>query len=203
MSRLDFFTIFVVALCILAIIFLIFKATELAKGDSVTVPETTGFTDDSADITDEEDLYDSDEYNDETLSGEANSDKNGGTSAGGSGEDDDADLEEDEMDMDGADEAEATTKTIKEPEVISTDASLGKYLVIAGTFKIRAGAETLVRKLRNAGYPKAKMSIFDKGTYAVVLVDRFTSKSEAQSLASRLTKGGTEAYVQSVKSSAN
>lgn len=199
MSRLDFFTIFVVALCILAIIFLIFKATELAKGDGTTVPENTSIADDF-DNADEDDLYDSDEYAEE-MSGEADTDEYESTGTGASGEDDEATLDEDEMD--DTDEAEAETPVIKEPEIISTDASLGKYLVIAGTFKIKSGAETLARQLRNAGYSNAKTSIFDRGTYAVVLVDRFTSKSDADALASRLKSDGTEAYVQEVRSRSN
>lgn len=206
MSRLDFFTIFVVALCILAIIFLIFKATELAKGDGINTPEnTTSVVDVDEDYDDEEDLYDSDpigaesDSNTNELGGSADSDDDVMTGAGG--DEDGADADEDMGEPDAADTETPAIDT--EPEVISTDASLGKYLVIAGAFKIKSGAETLARQLRNAGYSNAKSSIFDRGAYAVVLVDRFDSRSEAAALASKLKSSGTEAYVQAVRGSAN
>ena len=207
MSRLDFFTIFVVALCILAIIFLIFKATELAKGDGINTSEnTTSVVDvDEEDYDDEEDLYDSDPIGAESdsdtneLGGSAVSDDNEMTGAGN--DEDSAGADEDMGEPDAADTESPAINT--EPEVISNDASLGKYLVIAGAFKIKSGAETLARQLRNQGYSNAKSSIFDRGTYAVVLVDRFDSRSEAAALASKLKSSGTEAYVQAVRGSAN
>jgi hypothetical protein len=199
MSRLDFFTIFVVAICILAIIFLIFKATQLANGDGISVPENTSSVADADDFDEDEDLYDSDgaeivtDTNTDELGGSANSDEDGMTSAG-EADTDNEDAEEEDT-MGDLDEAEA--------EVISTEASLGKYLVIAGTFKIKSGAQTLARQLRNAGYSNAKSSIFDRGTYAIVLVDRFDSQSEANALASKLKSSGIEAYVQAVRGSSN
>ncbi|MFT4758227.1 MAG: cell division septation protein DedD [Paraglaciecola sp.] len=208
MSRLDFFTIFVVAICILAIIFLIFKATQLANGDGISVPENTSSVADADDFDEDEDLYDSDgaeivtDTNTDELGGSANSDEDGMTSAG-EADTDNEDAEEEDT-MGDLDEAEAETPVIsREPEVISTEASLGKYLVIAGTFKIKSGAQTLARQLRNAGYSNAKSSIFDRGTYAIVLVDRFDSQSEANALASKLKSSGIEAYVQAVRGSSN
>lgn len=208
MSRLDFFTIFVVALCILAIIFLIFKATELARGNGLSTPEnTTSVADiDDDEYSDEDDLYDGDigadadsDSNTDTdeLGGSVDSDNDEMTGEGENGDDIDYDSDEPE-------EADTETRTInREPEVISTDASLGKYLVIAGAFKIKSGAQTFARQLRNEGYSNAKSSIFDRGAFAVVLVDRFDSRSEAAALASKLKRGGTEAYVQAVRSSSN
>lgn len=198
MSRLDFFTIFVVALCILAIIFLILKATELAKGDQISVPEDTAIVGEPDDEGDDEALYDSedlttDEVDDELL-GESDSDLEDAT--GDSGEE----YNEEEEDALGLDEEEAETPAVKrEPEVISTDVSLGKYLVLGGTFKIKSNADNHARNLRNSGYPNAKTSIFDKGTYAVVLVDRFDSKSAAVNLADKLKKDGHQSFVQAVR----
>ena len=207
MSRLDFFTIFVVALCILAIIFLIFKATELAKGTGVSTPENTASVADieDDDFSDEDNLYDSDSGNigaepdtnsdTDELGGSIDSDDDEMTGAGGNN-----DSNGNDYDLDEPEEADTETPAInREPEVISTDASLGKYLVIAGAFKIKSGAQTLARQLRNEGYTNAKSSIFDRGAFAVVLVDRFDSRSEAAALANRLKNSGTEAYVQAVR----
>ena len=45
------------------------------------------------------------------------------------------------------------------------------------------------------GYPDAEMTLMDRGTYATVLVDRFTSSSDAKELVSDLAAKGVESYV--------
>ncbi len=73
----------------------------------------------------------------------------------------------------------------------------GDYLVLAGTFRIRSGAESQVSRLRSKGYSNAELELFDKGTYAVVVVDRFDSYASADALVQELRKKHTiEAYVQ-------
>ena len=200
MSRLDLFTILIVGVCILAIVFLIFKALEIANGN-----DNQKATDSSSMVTDTDDgyendasIYDSEEITDDVATTDANAitdDAEGTTgyaSTGGEISEDDAE------EADDADETatSATTTTSDEPEIISSDASYGKYLVLAGTFKIKSNGEDHARMLRRKGYTNAKISIFDRGTYAVVLVDRFKSQSEANALVSQLKNQGIEAYVQ-------
>lgn len=81
------------------------------------------------------------------------------------------------------------------PPMPSSYSTTGEYLVLAGSFRIMANAESHVRTIRNKGYNNANVERFDKGTYAVVLVDRFTSLSSAQDLVGRLRGDGVEAYV--------
>jgi len=68
----------------------------------------------------------------------------------------------------------------------------GDYLVLAGSFEYKHNAESQARKLRGKGYNNAQVVLFNRGAYAVVLVDRFTDYADARALASRLE---TEAYV--------
>jgi len=214
MSRLDFFTIFVVALCIIAIIFLIFKAMELAKGDTVNSPENTNIVAEpdnglDGETYDEDSMYDDeDESNiieegvdagvdalNEGADAVGDAVKKGSSAIFGDG---DSDSEEETGDA-GSGELEDSIPVPaeeEEAEIISSNDSRGQYLVLAGAFRIKANGDVMTNKLRRMGYSNARTAIFDKGTYAVALVDRFDSKSEASKLASELKNSGIEAYVQ-------
>lgn len=71
----------------------------------------------------------------------------------------------------------------------------GRYLVIAGTFRQQINARTRVRDLKKAGFAETGLEIFDRGTYAVALVDRSDSYAEAAELAGRVRSAGFEADV--------
>ncbi|THH37738.1 SPOR domain-containing protein [Neolewinella litorea] len=71
----------------------------------------------------------------------------------------------------------------------------GRYLVIAGTFRQVINARTRVRDLVQAGFAETELKIFDRGTYAVALVDRSNSYTEAAELAGRVRSAGFEADV--------
>ncbi|MCB0615959.1 MAG: SPOR domain-containing protein, partial [Phaeodactylibacter sp.] len=76
-----------------------------------------------------------------------------------------------------------------------TTSSSGDYMVLAGTFSVKANAEEMAGKLRGMGFSDATTEPFDRGKYSVVLVARFSSMSEAQSLVGELKGKGVEAYV--------
>ena len=71
----------------------------------------------------------------------------------------------------------------------------GRYFVIAGTFRQVINARTRVRDLRQAGFAGTEMSTFDRGTYAVALVGRSDSYTQADVLAERVRTAGFEAKV--------
>ncbi|HKK79646.1 MAG TPA: SPOR domain-containing protein, partial [Phaeodactylibacter sp.] len=58
-----------------------------------------------------------------------------------------------------------------------------------------SNAENMVRKLRNMGYDDARTELFDRGAYAVALVDHYPDYTEAQRIASELKEKGVSAYV--------
>lgn len=77
----------------------------------------------------------------------------------------------------------------------SRRASAGKYIVVTGSYRQRVNAERQVANLKREGFPDAEVEIFDRGTYALAVADRFNSRSDAEALARRLVSSGFEAYV--------
>jgi cell division protein FtsN len=73
--------------------------------------------------------------------------------------------------------------------------SAGRYMVIAGSFKQASSAQTQLRKVQKLGYGNARIEKFNRGTYASVLVERFTSRSQAQALVNTLKRKGLDAMV--------
>jgi cell division septation protein DedD len=73
--------------------------------------------------------------------------------------------------------------------------SEGKYMVIAGTFRQMANADRMVSRLRKMGYNETRISKFDRGKYAVALVNRFSSLNSARQLERDLESKGIDAEV--------
>ncbi len=74
-------------------------------------------------------------------------------------------------------------------------AGTGRYLVIAGSFRQRIGAEERVAKLRKAGFKDTTLERFNRGTYAVALAGQSDRYSEATKLATKIREAGFEAEV--------
>ena len=66
-------------------------------------------------------------------------------------------------------------------------ASQGDFMVLAGSFKLKANAETQVSRLKNLGYSNASVELFNRGAYAVALVDRYDTMAEAEALKDELS----------------
>jgi flagellar basal body-associated protein FliL len=82
-----------------------------------------------------------------------------------------------------------TTNTVGEPN------GTGRYLVIAGSFRQRMGAEQRVSRLKKAGFSESTVEKFNRGTYAVALAGQSDRFSEAKNLADKIIKAGFEAQV--------
>lgn len=93
------------------------------------------------------------------------------------------------------DEDEATTSTDEVNTSSSGSGSGGNYLVVAGAFISKNGAERTVNKLSRLGYDDAEMVKFDYSEYHSVCVDRFYDEASANALARELKRKGVEAYV--------
>lgn len=78
----------------------------------------------------------------------------------------------------------ATTPKAAKPA--PTKVSEGDYMVLAGSFSIRENADNHVNNLKKLGYNNARVEVFDRGSYAVVLVDRFETESAARKLIAEL-----------------
>lgn len=188
MSRLDYVTIAIVAVCVAALIYLIYMTTGLLGGGGDTPPaeapaEEAPYYDDY--YPDEDSLAYEDDYGADSLS------------AGGDaytqdriGEDGQSGRYEDAQEDTYAPAAERPAATEDYPSVRS-----GEYMLLAGTFKYKANAEAMVQQLKKMGYSNASVELFNRGAYAVALVDRYSSLSEARTARGELSGKGVEAFV--------
>ena len=76
--------------------------------------------------------------------------------------------------------------SLEEYQAINQEAEYGKYMVIAGSYKVRRNAEKEVARLNGLGYLNARIGIFNQGTYASVLVNAYDSKADASALVAEL-----------------
>ena len=214
MSRLDYVTIAIVAAIVLILGFLVYKTISLVNKDELENTQQTEQT--VADFQNNEDLYDDEEnykYDDEgDIVKEDLAEALPAT---------DIDLDDDEfgdydeiadepmLDEYEADKAaeqddypleDATSpKDYVDESDDSSFSSEGDYMVIAGSYTIKANAESAAKRFRSQGYENAEVGLFNKGAYANVIIDRFDSSSSAQELAKELKSKGIEAYVQKKK----
>ncbi len=188
MSRLDYITILIVVVGIIALSYLIYmiyqdrsaqtsrinEVEDSYAPDQRTDDETTGLP--SKDYNNSITPQDDDYYDDEGQGYQESVQK----------EDLPAYEEEENLPEMTAKGGEETTSFEEERVSESSDAGYGAYMVIAGTFSQKQNAENQVKRLKDMGYSNASMHIFDRGAYAVVIVDRFDNYSAANRLKNEL-----------------
>ncbi len=174
MTRSDYLTLGIVGVCLAALVFLIFRFSRIHEDTAVQLPaeQNAPFAPEEEYLPDT--LDDPYAYSD-TLEGKA-------------------------VDVDPyapvAPAAEEPVEKIKPANVSpAADSKVGNYLVLAGSFRFKVHAEQEVRRLHKKGYQQAALSLFNRGAFATVLVDRFDSYNEADVLVTQLRKDGIEAYV--------
>lgn len=214
MSKLDLLTIAIVIVCLAALGYLVYKIVNLMNppeavstsiqdsyNDKATDEDTYTDWDDEVDTAgDDVDLDD-----DDAGSNIADDAENTSTEAGN--------FDENELDEESTGLAESETITSSagsgsgnssdsgnaatsyENTSSSSSSNGGKYMVLAGTYRLRANADNQAARLRNLGYQNTEVKLFDKGSYAVVLVDRFSSLSKARRLIDDLATDEVDAVV--------
>lgn len=208
MSRLDYVTIAIVAVCVAALVYLIYMTTNLL-GDSGESPATTETTAPAESEDTGEDTY----YFDDRGGTEA--EEPGGSleesSPAGADEASNYDYRNDENLDEGSSSAAAAkpeetdagasrpaeenyTGTKGAPSS-NTGSAGGAYMVIGGTFSSEENARKREKAFRDLGYTNVTLEPFDRGKYTAVMVGRFNSLGEAQSLVSELKSKGQEAYI--------
>ncbi len=78
---------------------------------------------------------------------------------------------------------------------LDTDNSDGRYRVIAGSFRIVDGARREMERIIKMGYHDAEIGYTNRHTYAVVVVKRTNSLSEAKRILAELERKGVDARV--------
>jgi cell division septation protein DedD len=71
----------------------------------------------------------------------------------------------------------------------------GKYMVIAGSYKEIRFAKEMLAKIRKMGYRKAQIEKFNRGAYATILVDRFYSEKPARKMVADLKFNAVDAMM--------
>jgi cell division septation protein DedD len=98
-------------------------------------------------------------------------------------------------------EPKSPTVIKKEETPISkeeTTSATGKYVVIAGNYLVEDNAETMVKKLKKAGF-KAEKVVFNLSEFHTVIVGRYAENSSASKTVSNLKMKGFDAYVHKPK----
>ena len=196
MSRLDYLTIAIVGACILAIIFLVYKMTDLFN--SGKQDDKIESLKDSVE-TETDDVYDYEiEENVDSTGGSAASDKTtpsaSASSTTTSTPSTAAPTTEKELDASTSpseDDGDSSGKSYGG----NYSYPGGAFMVIAGAFTQKASARKEVDRLKKKGYATAGLEIFDRGKYAVVLVDQFGNMADAERLVKKLQGEGIKAYI--------
>ena len=203
MSKLDLITVAIVIVCLGALAYLVYKIVNLMNPPET---ETTAIEDSYSDPADDDTTYtDWDEeatsaadvdLDDDELGSNTTDDATEGNESGS--------YDDSELDNGSDDIAEEATSTVAQEESsqaassydnVSASTSAGKYMVIAGTYRQKINATNQVAKLRKLGYNDSRVESFDRGAYAVALVDRFSSYSQAKALVRKLADNGVEAMI--------
>lgn len=203
MSRLDFFTIAIVAVCIGALAILIVRVVKLTgegDGELATTEAIDDydqyFEDSNADVTFEE------EPESESPEGDYVEDNTEGLPKESKSNEAAADVVEEESFTEDASEAivEEPAEVVPEKYEPTLGNSDGAFMVIAGSFSLRENADAYADKIRAMGYSNVSVAQFNKGKINAVLVDRYQEKREALAAVRELKKEhGVNAYIQEKK----
>ena len=212
MSRLDMITIAIVVICLAALGYLVYKIAGLYKTEEPATPLTEAYGND--DTPDEQTYTDWDDevaasgddvdLDDDELGSYADTDEGRLTDGSGSYNEDELDKGTDIAEETDDEPAESTSSSASSGGSSSSSGSSAtaarassscRYMVIAGQFRQRSNADSYAAKLRGMGYNNTKVELFDRGSYAVVLVDRFDSYGSAKRLVDELTGKGIDAIV--------
>ncbi|MEZ4943386.1 MAG: SPOR domain-containing protein [Saprospiraceae bacterium] len=94
-----------------------------------------------------------------------------------------------------ATQAPKTTPPASTSTSEATSSTDGRYRVVAGTFTILDGARREMERLIKMGYHDAEVGKYNRGKYAVVIIKRTNSLSEARRMVDELKRKGVDARV--------
>jgi cell division protein FtsN len=188
MSRLDYLTIGVVALCILALILLVYRYVNLphpAANTTTTEMVDTNSTqrqrDDAAGFPAEDTLDNAKPGPGAVVEPEVVTEEKTPVQP--------------KIEKPAAPEPKPVAPPTNKNSSETASLSAGRYMVIGGSFAQASHAQKELRKIQKAGYPNARVEKFNRGTYASILVERFEQSSDAKALVKALKSKGFDAMV--------
>lgn len=176
MSRLDYLTIGIIAVIVLAVLYLVYKMTDLFQSNALETPPPI-----EQPVTEPEyDYYDEpyDTLNQDTFPAE----------------DDEIDYSEPAYDETSTVD-DTPEYTYEDEQPLSDTDTEGEYFVLAGTFSIRENADRMVAQLQRLGYEQARVGIFNGGKFAGAIICCYPSPQAAREDAALLNAQGIEAVV--------
>ncbi|MDX2068337.1 MAG: SPOR domain-containing protein [Haliscomenobacter sp.] len=190
MSRLDYLTIGIVALCIAALIYLVYRYVNLPHSATNTTTTEVVKTDNT-------------QVQKEDTSGFPAEDTSENNQPGpGAGIEPEPEVIPEEKtpvlrnaEKPAVTEIKPVTPPVNNTASETASLSAGRYMVLIGSFEQMSQAQTQLQMVKKLGYVNARIAKFNRGKYASVLVDHFGQASEAKSLAKTLTKKGFDAGV--------
>lgn len=215
MSKLDWFTILVIAVCVLAIGALIWNMKGLlGSGQKANTEISEDYTDPEISDSDSETYdinIDGDADGDNGISdNEPNSSGEAGsisTQTGTPREVNEYDLNDNESNTDTGIEVDNRSEndsqsegssgaisqrinTNTSPQDVRINKRSGDYMVIVGSYKQMTSAERMKKMLRSKGYRDTEIELFDNGSYARVIVGRYSDYDSAIDLQADLIADG-------------
>lgn len=190
MSRLDYLTIGIVALCIAALIYLVYRYVNLPHPAENTSTTTMVETDSTEFKKDDTTGFPAEDASDNNKPG-----------PGAVVEPEPEVVPEEKTPIQPKTEKPVTPEPKPTAPVIDNSTSemaglsAGRYMVIGGSFEQVDHAQKELRKIQKAGYPNARVEKFNRGAYASILVERFEQASDASALAKALKSKGFDAMV--------
>ncbi len=200
MSRIDYITIGIVSVCVLAIGFLVYKMTDLFNPQNGSTPVET--SQNTVEVEEEGDIYDYETDGpldtnsveaaaSDTFAAPATKPATPGAGAATATPKQTPAAPKPASSPQPSSET-AIQETAQEP---ASAASAAAYMVFAGTFKQKMNAEKRMAQLKKSGYENATIEIFDRGRYAVVIADRFDNMQDAEALKEKLQTDGINAVI--------
>lgn len=207
MSKLDFITIVLVGILLFALGFLIFQTMNLMNDDGTDNAEVVAPPPSNDEVSD----ADIAAYDIENQNIDNNGQDNDAATTTTTTDDeypiaDDAiedaqdlgkDNEEKEGPVDGTVDID-NAKVADESKTAISNKS-GEYLVMGGSFRQRINADNMVKKLQQLGFDDAAVFLFNRGAYAVAVVDRYDSWSKANTAKKELESQGVEVFIMKKK----
>jgi hypothetical protein len=150
MSRLDYFTVAIVAICLAAIIFLLYRTTDLFKSEVPVDPPTQ---EEPA-----EEIIDPADY-DPDLAGSQDTDSTAMADAAAEPQETANPAEDEKEEEEPTEEPEAEAFS----ELYNAGGGVGDFLVLAGSFEYRHNADNQAQSIEKIGLPGRRSSIVQQG----------------------------------------
>jgi cell division septation protein DedD len=87
------------------------------------------------------------------------------------------------------------TTTAPTSSTAAVSGGSGGYIVVAGNYLVEGNANTMLQKLKKAGFSNAEKVVFDVSEFHTVIAGRYPSEEAAVKTINNLKSKGIDAYL--------